>query len=349
MPEFLSKTFYGNTVGQWAIALAIGLGGFVAGKTLHWFIRRCVRKVTASTKTQVDDFVVDTIDGPLVVIVTVLGLWIGAKTLTLSLGVRAFLWNATQAAIVLAGTWMVARIWDAVVKRGLSRFAARTESDLDDQLLPIVRRGGRIAIWVLGLILALNNVGYDVGALIAGLGIGGLALAMAAKDTVSNVFGGFTIFTDRPFGINDRIVISGIDGVVSEVGIRRTRLRKLDGREVTIPNSRFVDSPVENVSREPSRKVVGTLCLAATTPAAAVESALEAVGEILAAEAEHLVPESTRVGFDAFGASGLDLGVVYNVRPGHNVADVRSRINVGILQRLDALGIERAQAWPQAT
>lgn len=107
-------------------------------------------------------------------------------------------------------------------------------------------------------IVALNNAGYDVGALIAGLGIGGLALAMAARDTVSNVFGGFTIFTDRPFTLNDRIKVSGFDGTVDEIGIRSTRLRTLAGTLVTIPNSTFSESAVENVSAEPSRKVVMT-------------------------------------------------------------------------------------------
>jgi MscS family membrane protein len=97
-----------------------------------------------------------------------------------------------------------------------------------------------------------------VGALIAGLGIGGLALAMAARDTVSNVFGGFTIFTDRPFTLNDRIKVSGFDGTVDEIGIRSTRLRTLAGTLVTIPNSTFSESAVENVSAEPSRKVVMT-------------------------------------------------------------------------------------------
>ena len=98
-------------------------------------------------------------------------------------------------------------------------------------------------IWIIGIIVALNNAGYDVMALIAGLGIGGLALAMAAKDTVANVFGGFTIFTDRPFSMGDRIVISGFDGTVKEIGIRSTRLQTLAGREVSIPNSKLCRFP----------------------------------------------------------------------------------------------------------
>ena len=133
-----------------------------------------------------------------------------------------------------------------------------SDNTLDDQLLPIVRKGTKFSLWAVGIIVALNNAGYDVGALIAGLGIGGLALAMAARDTVSNVFGGFTIFTDRPFTLNDRIKVSGFDGTVDEIGIRSTRLRTLAGTLVTIPNSTFSGSAVENSSAEPSRGVVMT-------------------------------------------------------------------------------------------
>jgi len=93
-----------------------------------------------------------------------------------------------------------------------------------DQFGPILRKGLRSSIWAFGLILALNNAGYDVGALIAGLGIGGLALAMAAKDFVSNMFGGITVFVDQPFKVGDRIQISGYDGTIEEIGLRSTRL-----------------------------------------------------------------------------------------------------------------------------
>ena len=132
---------------------------------------------------------------------------------------------------------------------------------MDDQLLPVVRKGLRATIWILGILVALNNAGYNVGALLAGLGIGGLALAMAAKDTVANIFGGVTIFTDKPFKINERIKLGGFDGTITEIGIRSTRLKTLEGRVVTIPNAKFTGGMVENVSMEPSRKVVLNLGL----------------------------------------------------------------------------------------
>ena len=280
MQDFFTSTFYGNTMGRWAIALGIALGALLLGKAIYWITSGVVRRATKNTETEFDDLLVDTIKEPIVVIVTVLGFWVALQTLTVPEATQDFLWNAIQAAMVLAVTWTLARLWEAFARGVLAPLAAKSESDLDDQLLPIVRRGGKASIWILGVIVALNNAGYDVAALLAGVGIGGIALAMAAKDLLANVFGGFTIFTDRPFSLNDRIVISGIDGVVTEIGIRSTRIRTLAGREVTIPNSRFADSPVENISREPSRKIVLNLGLTYDTPPDGVSRAMEILREI---------------------------------------------------------------------
>jgi len=342
MQEFLTQTFYGNTMSQWILALAIGVGAFLVGKTVYWITGAVVRRIARNTQTKLDDLVIDTVDGPVVVIVTVLGLWMAAQTLTLPQGARSFVWSAVQAAIVVAVTMMSARLWGAFVAGVLAPLAARSRSDLDDQLLPIARRAGKTAIWAFGIIVALNNAGYDVAALIAGLGIGGLALAMAAKDTVSNVFGGFTIFTDQPFLLGDRIVISGIDGTVSEIGIRSTRITKLDGRQVTIPNSRFADSPVENISREPSRKVVLDLGLTYDTSPAQMRRAMDILSEISAAHADSLVADKTVIAFNAFGDFAMNVLFTYYIAPGNDIMGTQTSINMAILERFNAEGLDFA-------
>jgi len=342
MQDLLNQTFYGNTMGQWAIALGITVGAFLVGKTLYWITSGVLRRITRRSETKFDDFILDTVNEPSVVIVTVLGLRVAVATLTVSPAAADFIANATQAALVLAVTWMLARLWESVVRGVLAPLAAKTESDLDEQLLPIARRGGKSAIWIFGVIVALNNAGYDVAALIAGLGIGGLALAMAAKDTVANVFGGFTIFTDRPFALGDRIVISGIDGTVAEIGIRSTRIRKLDGREVTIPNSRFADSPVENVSREPARKVTLNLGLTYDTTPARMQRAMDVLGEIAEAHAENLVADKTAIGFNGFGDFAMNVVFIYYIAPGQDILGTQTRVNTQILERFNAEGLDFA-------
>ena len=341
MNEFLAQPFYGNTILQWLIAAGIAGGSVLVGKTVYRLTSGVIRNATRKTETEVDDFIVDTIGEPVVVVVTVFGFWIAVQTLSLPASIDAFLWVATEAAIVLSVTWALARVWDAFVSGWVTALVATSDSELDDQLLPIARRGGKSAIWIVGVVVALNNAGYDVMALIAGLGIGGLALAMAAKDTVANFFGGFTIFTDRPFSIGDRIVISGFEGSVSEIGIRSTRLKTLAGREVTIPNSRFADSAVENVSREPNRKVVLNLGLTYDTTPGGVRRALDLLREIVESQGEH-TEEDITVGFDSFGDFALGVTMIYYIAKGADVMSVQTAVNLAILECFEAEGLDMA-------
>lgn len=161
------------------------------------------------------------------------------------------------------------------------------------------------------VVIGLNNAGYDVAALLAGLGIGGLAMAMAAKDTVANIFGGFTIFTDQPFRVGDRIKAAGYDGEVQEIGVRSTRLKTLEGRIVTIPNSQIADSPVENVSCEPSRKVTLNLGLTYDTTPEGMAKAMVILDEI---NAEHPNTEdNAKVFFNAFGDFAMNIQYIYYI------------------------------------
>ena len=280
MGEFFSKQFYYNTVGDWTVAFLIILGVYVFSRLVYWISGNIIKKFTAKTKTHLDDLLVDLLEKPIIVGLTISGLYYGIHWLSFPEEINDWVNKGFFLVIALVITWVIARIVDALIKEYLMPLADKTESDVDDQLIPIVQKGLRYVIWSLGVIVALNNAGYNVGALLAGLGIGGLALAMAAKDTVANVFGGITIFTDKPFKIKDRIVVNGFDGIIEEIGIRSTKLRTLDGRIVTIPNSKFTEGFVENISSEPSRKVKLNIGLVYETTADQIEKAIKLLGEI---------------------------------------------------------------------
>jgi len=133
---------------------------------------------------------------------------------------------------------------------------------------------------VLAIVVGLNNAGYDVTALIAGLGIGSIAFALAAKDSISHVFGGFVLFTDKPFAINDRIIAKGYDGIVKEVGVRSTRIQTLDGRIVTLPNGSIANDSIINVSMETARKITLDLGLTYDTSYENMQKAMDILQEI---------------------------------------------------------------------
>ena len=237
-------------------------------------------------------------------------------------------------------TWLIARLLNSLFSHFLSPLAEKSENDLDDQLLPIVRKGTTFTVWALGVIVALNNAGYDVAAVLAGLGIGGIALAMAARDTISNVFGGFTIFTDRPFTINDRIKVGGFDGNVSEIGIRSTRLRTLAGTLVTIPNSTFTGTAVENITEEPSRKVSLNLGLTYDTTPDALEQAMALLREI--ASSNPNLEEKVIIGFNQFGDFALNILMIYYITSGADILATQTEVNLEILRRFAAQNLEFA-------
>jgi MscS family membrane protein len=340
MEDFLSRTFYGNTVLDWAIAFAIMIAAFLAGKVVYWASGTLIRQLTKRTKTKLDDILVDMVEEPVVFALTVAGVWYGLRTLELPEIAQVGIGNIVQFLVVLAAAWMLTRILDAIYREYLVPLAEKSENDLDDQLLPILQKGTKLAVWSIGVIVALNNAGYDVGALIAGLGIGGLALAMAAKDTVSNVFGGFTIFSDRPFKLNDRIKVSGFDGTVVDIGVRSTRLKTLEGRIVTIPNSTFSDSAVENVSLEPSRKVVLNLGLTYDTSPEQMERAMSILKDVAATNEG--TEDDVSIGFNAFGDSAMNILFIYYIKKGADILGTQTEMNVKILEEFTKAGLDFA-------
>ena len=340
-----SDVFYGNTVSQWAWAFSVVFLCVIFGKILYWIFGNVMKKATSKTKTKLDDIIIDMIEEPIVFSIILAGIWYSLNTLNLSEFVRSMSVKAFSILLSLNLAWLISRLFDSLFKEYIVPLASKTDTDLDDQLLPIIRKGVKIIIWILAIIMGLNNAGYDVGALIAGLGIGGLAIAMASKDLISNVFGGFTIFTDKPFKARDRVKVVGYDGEIIEIGIRSTRLKTLDGRIVTIPNSRFSDSPVENVSSEPSRKVIIKLGLTYDMNSVKVKKALEILLKINKETTS--TEDEAKVYFSEFGDFSLNLVFIYYIRKGEDILQTMTKINLDILESFESEQIE--MAYPTQT
>ena len=340
MQEFFEKTFYYNTVGDWAISLGIILGAIVAGKVLYWIFGNVFKKITAKTKTKIDDIIIDMIEEPVVLALTIAGLWYGLHRLTFPEDWYVWMGKVYHILIAINITWLIARLFDAIIEEYVVPLTEKTESDLDDQILPVVRKALKTGIWILGIIVALNNAGYDVGALLAGLGIGGLALAMAAKDSVSNIFGGIMIFTDKPFKVGDRIKINGFDGSIEEIGLRTSRMRTLEGRLVTIPNSQFTGSMVENVTAEPTRKVILNLGLIYDTTPEQMQQALDLLDKIAV---EHGgIEDNHLISFNAFGDFSLGILFVYYIKKDFDILNTQTEMNLEILKQFNTNGLEMA-------
>ena len=344
--NIFSETFYGNTILNWAISFAIIIGSIFIGKVAYWFFSKTAKRLTEKTETKFDNILIDMIEEPLVVVVVVMGIWYSLGRLTFSAGLTEFIAHSMNAIAILTITWMIARLLDALIEQYIVPMAAKSATDLDDMILPVMRKSAKSMIWILGIIVALNNAGIQIGPLIAGLGIGGLALAMAAKDTVANFFGGFTIFTDKPFKVGDRVKVGDFDGIIYEVGLRSSRMRTLEGRMVTIPNAKIADSMIENVSEEPSRKIVTKLGLVYDITAEQMRQAMDLLKSI-AIESSGNIDEKVVVGFSGFGDSALELTFIYYIRSGQDIIGTQTAINLKILEQFAANKLDFA--YPSQT
>ncbi|MDG1741850.1 MAG: mechanosensitive ion channel family protein [Crocinitomicaceae bacterium] len=329
-----------NTTISIIVSILILVGAIVIGKLLYWLIGTFAKSLAARTKSGLDDILIDKLEEPIVYGIVILGFYWGFTRLHFNESVDSFFANVFMILFILNVTWLIARVIDSLIEEYIVPIVTKSESDLDDQLLPILRKTIKAVLWIFGIVIALSNSGFDVAALIAGLGIGGLALALAAQDTVKNIFGGIMVFLDKPFKIKDRIKVNGMDGVVEEIGVRSTRLRTLEGRLITIPNGQFSDNAVENVSLEPTRKVNISLGLTYDTTPEQMENAMNIIKDIIKANSK--VEDDALVAFNAWGDFAMGIQVIYYISSLDFIFSAQSEINLEILKLFNAEGLEFA-------
>ena len=338
--EVLHQEFYGNSILNWAIAVGILILSFVVVKMLYWIFSNVIRRLTSKTKTNLDDVLIDKLEKPLTYLVLILGYWISIHYLVFKEEVELVLENAAYFLLVIDVTAILSRIVDALITEIIMPISEKSDSSFDNQLIPVIQKGVRSIIWILGIIIGLDNIGFDITAMIAGLGIGGLALALAAQDSVKNIFAGLMIFLDKPFRIKDRIQVDGFDGIVEEVGLRSTRLRTLEGRIVTIPNSRFTDNSVTNVTSQPTLKVKLNLGLIYDTDEVQMQKAIDILEDIV--KNQEAITDDYAAGFNGFGDFSLNILFIYYVKPDSHWLDTQTLVNKEILRRFNKEGLEFA-------
>ncbi len=225
----------------------------------------------------------------------------------------------------------------------LERRADQTESRFDDQLVPLVSSALKGVVVLIGAVFVLGNLGVNVTSLLAGLGLGGLAVALAAQDTIRNLLGGVTIFADRPFQVGDWVVMNDIEGTVEHVGFRSSRVRTFYNSVVTVPNARIVDTHVDNMGLRQWRRYKTTLGLAYETTPDQVQAFVEGVRALIRSN-PGMRKDYYIVEFHGFGASSLDVLVYCFIDAPDWNAELRTRhvLNLDIMRLAEDLGVEFA-------
>lgn len=349
------NTFWQNSYAQWLGLAGTILGSLIIGKIISFVLFKQADSLAGKKdRWTLSELLLRSVAKPLPLFIFGVAMYVyGSEAMNLSFDVGAekpmdltgFWQNICYTIAVIAVTWFIYLLID-IIEMWLTKLTSRTETTLDDQLIPLLRKTLRILLVIFaGVFLAQNVYQWDIGALIAGLGIGGLAFAFAAKDMLANFFGSITIFADRPFTMAERVIVQGYDGTVEEVGFRSTRIRLLNGHLVTIPNSIMANEAVENVSRRPSIKRVLDVTVTYDTAPEKIQRGVEILREMLDARLQHFpVDCPPRVYFSDFNAASLNIIVYYWFTPAEwwDYLEFNHDFNMELLRRFNEEGIEFA-------
>ncbi|MBW8040119.1 MAG: mechanosensitive ion channel family protein [Planctomycetes bacterium] len=348
----------GNAIWRFALVLLVILVTMALGRIMQYGIESYARRREEKRGVSVVTLILKCLSKPLYVAIFALGLFVcklflyfdDQEGIHKAIGTGWIKIAKSVGAIALA--YGLFRLVD-VIEYYLNRWAAKTATKLDDMLVPVIRKSLRITIAIIATLFIAETIlgAGQIKTILLSAGVGGIAIALAAKDTIANFFGSVTIFADRPFQIDELVRIGEHLGPVEEVGFRSTKIRTLQGHLVTVPNSVIVNSAVENVGRRPFIRRTSNITITYDSGQRGAERAVEIIKEVLSNVPEiNTAPENPpRVYFSDFNDWSLNIYVSYWVRPPDYwlYQEVNERVNLEIMKRFEAEQI--AFAFPSQT
>lgn len=339
--NFFDQKIYNNALYDWLFSLGIVVVSFVAARVIYWFISIILRQYTKHTKTELDDLIIKRIDTPIALGIVLIGIRYAIKLLTFPYLINNYVHRGFVLMVTLTVTWLLTRIVRAAIEFYFRQYSENAEGKTEKQIMMVAKRASIIVLWSIGGVVGLNNAGFDVGALIAGLGIGGLALALAAQDTVKNIIGGLVVFMDKPFYIGDIVRVKDVEGIVIYTGIRSTRIRTGAGRIITIPNAQFTDNAIENITLEPAKRVVTYLSLPYEISIEKIDQAISILKNIIeqSPDVNHF---DSIIYLEKFSPSSVDINFTYFIKKQSDIHTTQTDVNKEVIRKFKAAGIEFA-------
>ncbi|MFM2294565.1 MAG: hypothetical protein RLZZ350_978 [Verrucomicrobiota bacterium] len=333
---------FGEPLWKYFSSLIYVVLAFGAAWCADYFIGVVLKRWAAKTETKYDDLILDLLRGPVKVIAFVVFLNFGLTVYDWPDAAEKIISRGLVLVVACAITYVVLKLVDLLIGLWRERIATTGEDkEFAEQLLPLVRKVAKVGVIIAGVLITAENLHIEIKSLLAGLSVGGLALGLAAQDTVANLFGAVAIFLDKPFRIGDRIKVETVDGNVETIGLRSTRIRNLDGHLVAVPNKTMGNAIITNISRRPLIRTEMNFGLVADTPTAKVRRATEILGEIFRA---HPRTSDLIISFNKFTDSALNIFVVH-VWDGAEAKEhfaALQELNLQIKQRFEAEQIEFA-------
>lgn len=334
--EILNLSFWNNSVLDYLIALAVFILSLIILKIFKYILLAKLKKIASRTKTKFDDLIIKTIDSIGWPFYLFLSLYVSLKFLN----IPAILANIVYYVILIVGIYYIVKGLQIIIDYGFKRIAEKRQ-ETSPGVIELLRRISKIILWGLAVIIFLQNLGYDITALVAGLGIGGLAIAFALQNILADIFASFSIYFDKPFEIGDFIIIGNDMGTVKKVGIKTTRIQTLQGEELVVSNKELTSTRVHNYKKMEKRRIVFNFGVIYETKTEKLKKIPLIVKEVID---KIDLAELDRVHFNKFGDFSLNYEVVYylNSSEYNDYMDTQQSINLSIKEHFEKEGIEFA-------
>ncbi len=305
-PNFAFEQILGLYLWQIIALILLHVLIFVSYRILSWIFGYFLIKIFSKFKrSEIAQKYIKPISKPLSLLLIVSTIRFLISGMELPGQLQTILYTIIKIMVPVYATVIVYRLSDMIADI-FAAIASRTKTKIDDNFVPLVRKAMKIVVVILGGIYILENTGVPITPLLAGVSIGGLAFALAAQDTLKNLFGSVTIFTDQPFDVGDWIVFDGVEGTVVEVGVRSTRVRTFYDSIISIPNGRLADIKIDNMGRRDFRRYKTNIGLTYDTPPELVDTFVEGLKQIIAIH-PNTRKDYYQIHLNGFGASSLDI------------------------------------------
>jgi MscS family membrane protein len=305
---FRANNFFGEPVWKYLASLVYILLAFYAAKLLDLVTLGWLKKLASNTKTRADDILLELLHGPVKIIVFVILLHLGLNIFDWS--PKAKLWFSKALILIVAGslTYLALRVVDAVLEIWRQRHLHETDHKFNQQLFSIIRRSLNTFIVIVAILVTASNIGINITAAITSLSIGGLAVGLAAQDTLANLFGAIAVYGDKPFRVGDTIKLDVAEGVVESVGMRSTRVRHPEGHLITVPNKIMGSVAISNMTRRDSIKTTMNLALARNLPTEKIKRALEILKEVYR---NNPMTQEAAISFNQFAGGNINILITH--------------------------------------
>ena len=296
--HILNYTVLNTPVYKFGIAFVTFFVFLLARKLFSKFVIGSLKIAVSKTKTHLDDIVLNSLEKPLGFVVIIIGFYVSAVVINLQTQIIPLV----KTLFIFVIFWSFYNLVKSFENEMLNIFSKKFSKEIALFFIKSLK----VFIVALGIVAILQNLGINVSAFIASLGLGGLAFALAAKDTAANLFGGFAILTDKMFKIGDWVKIGNVEGIVEDIGMRTTKIRAFDKRLITVPNATIANTAVDNFSRRNKRRIKMRVGLTYSTSIETMQKILNEIREMLKNHPQ-IHKEPMFVYFDEFGDSSLNL------------------------------------------